>query len=317
MLRFFLYRVAIRSIGFIPTRPLRRFLTLLHQRPDVADRAGFSVFPLLFYNPFPEPSQLDAAKLKSRRTLPGIDLSVPRSLDLLRQLAPYAAEVAGFLNSRTGDLRHWEGTFSLNDSAILYAMLRHLKPKRYIEVGCGCSSCCSAAALARNQAEGRSCQSLFIEPYPLPFLMEMNLPGELLRKRVQDAPLERFAEMQAGDVLFIDTSHVIKAQNDVEHELLRILPVLEPGVIVHIHDIFTPYDYPADWLAGQASRRGNNEQYAVECVLSGNDAWEVILPVHLLWVERRQALRELTGVVDRPGSFWFKKVKQVRAPVVA
>jgi predicted O-methyltransferase YrrM len=314
-MRSFLYRVAIRSIGLVPTRPLHGFLTLLHRRSDVADRAGFSIFPLRFYNPFPEPSQVDLEKLKLRRTLPGIDFAVPRALDLLRELAPYSPEAAEFLKSRTGDLKHWEVTFSLNDSAILYAMLRHLKPKRYIEIGCGYSSRCSVAALTRNQQEGHACQTLFIEPYPPPYLTEMTLPGEFIQKKVQDAPLERFAELQAGDVLFIDTSHVIKAQNDVEYELLRILPVLRPGVIVHIHDIFTPYDYPADWLVGHApSRSGNNEQYALECVLSGNDAWEVILPVHLLWAERRQCLQEVTGVDDRPGAFWFKKIKQVRAP---
>jgi hypothetical protein len=233
----------------------------------------------------------------------------------LGQLNSYKAEAAEFLKNRQGDLRHRDGTFSLNDSAVLYAMLRHLKPKRYIEIGCGYSSVCSAAALARNEREGRACRSLLIEPYPPPFLSELAPPAEFLNKKVQEVPLERFVELQEGDVLFIDTSHVIKTQNDVEHELLRILPILAPGVIVHIHDIFTPYDYPADWVVGTSqSRCGNNEQYAVECVLSGNDAWEVILPVHLLWAEHPQALRELTGAEDPPGSFWFKKVKQVRAP---
>ena len=85
-------------------------------------------------------------------------------------------------------------------------------------------------------------------------------------------PVERFKQLQAGDVLFIDTSHVIKAQNDVEYELLRVLPSsLNAGVVVHIHDIFTPYDYPAEWLVGSLSRTdgGNNEQYALRMPVDG------------------------------------------------
>ena len=313
MLRRLLYKAAIQTVDLLPSRPLGVLLDLLRRRSEVADRAGFSVFPLCFYNPFPEPSQIDVEKLKARRALPGIDFALPRALGLLRDLSKFSHEMAEFLGNRSGDLKHWETTFSLNDSAVLYGMLRQLKPKRYIEVGCGYSSRCSVAALSRNHQEGSDCKSLFIEPYPPPYLAETSLPGEFLRKKIQDAPLDCFAKLEAGDVLFIDTSHVIKTQNDVEHELLNILPILSPGVIVHIHDIFTPYDYPADWVLGAApSRCGNNEQYAVECVLSGNDSWEVILPLHLLWVEHRKSLRDATGVDDRPGGFWFRKVKQVR-----
>jgi hypothetical protein len=273
----------------------------------VADRAGFSVFPLVWYSPFPEPSQVDVSKLKVSRSLPGIKFPVPNSLELLRELTRYSPEVAEFLKGRTGNLKRWEETFSLCDSGTLYAMLRHLKPRRYIEVGCGYSTRCSTAALARNEQEGHACQSTFIEPYPPPYLTEMTLPGEFLREKIQDVPLERFQKLQAGDVLFLDTSHVIKVQNDVEWDFLHILPLLAPGVIVHIHDIFTPYDYPVEWLVGLPNRGGINEQYAFECFLSGGGPWEVILPVHLLWREQVPLLRQVVDANDRPGSFWFRK----------
>jgi hypothetical protein len=309
MFRSWLYKVAIRCLDLIPIGLVRNFLKLLYHRPKVADRAGYSVFPLVFYSPFPVPSEVDVSRLKFRRALPGIDFPVPKSLELLGKLTRYSPEVAEFLEARTGDLTHWAETFPLSDSGTLYAMLRHLKPKRYIEVGCGYSTRCSTAALARNQQEGCGCQSAFIEPYPPPYLTETTLPGEFIKKKVQDVPLERFQKLQAGDVLFIDTSHVIKVQNDVEWELLYILPLLESGVIVHIHDIFTPYDYPTEWLV---VRGGGNEQYALECLLSGGDNWEVILPVHLLWREHPQLLRQVVDSDDRPGSFWFMKVKQTK-----
>ena len=136
----------------------------------------------------------------------------------------------------------------------------------------------------------------------------MKLPGQFIPKKIQQVPLEHFQQLESGDVLFIDTSHVIKVQNDVEYELLHILPSLKLGVIIHIHDIFTPYDYPAEWLIGSGPNYGgNNEQYALECLLSGGSHWEILLPVHLLWREHRQALQTLLYTEHRPAAFWIRK----------
>jgi hypothetical protein len=309
-LRHRLYLLVRDLTGRIPPSWLRHFLKILHGRTDVTDRVQFNVFPQVFYNPFPEPACVDLAKLKLRRTLPGIDLNIQESLDLLQKLSQFSAEVGQFLKSRQGDLKRWDMTYPPCDSGTLFAMLRHLKPKRYIEVGCGYSSRCSAAALALNSKDGHPCQSAFIEPYPPPYLTEMNLPGEFLQQKIEQVPLERFQQLAAGDVLFIDTSHVIKSQNDVEYELLHILPLLKPGVVVHVHDIFTPYDYPEEWLLGSGPNRGgNNEQYALECLLSGGDDWQVTLPVHLLWREHRPALNYLIDSDGRPAAIWITKVK--------
>ncbi len=229
----------------------------------------------MFFNPFPEPAQVDLARLKLKRTLPGVKVNVQQNLALLGELSKYSTEVDQFLKSRPSDLKHWNVTYPVCDSGTLYAMLRHRSAsRRYIrEVGCGYSSRCSAAALAMNQKEGHPCQALFIEPYPPPYLTEMNLPGEFLQQKIEQVPLERFQQLAAGDVLFIDTSHVIKVQNDVEHELLHVLPLLQPGVFVHIHDIFTPCVVSGSellWSAivptAGAAKRSN---MALECLLSG------------------------------------------------
>ncbi len=309
-LRQRLYLLFRHSTGLIPSSWLHHFLKILHARPDITDRVQFNVYPQIFYNPFPEPAQVDLAQLQLRRTLPGIDLNLQNSLALLRELSRFSTEVDRFLKGRPGDSSRWDMTYPVCDSSTLYAMLRHLKPKRYIEVGCGYSSRCSAAALALNVQDGHPCQSTFIEPYPPPYLTEMNLPGEFLQQKIEQIPLERFQQLAAGDVLFIDTSHVIKTQNDVEYELLHILPLLQPGVVVHVHDIFTPYDYPEEWLVGTGPNRGgNNEQYALECLLSGGDDWEVTLPVHLLWREHRPLLNQLVDSDGRPAAFWMTKVR--------
>jgi hypothetical protein len=312
-MRLLLYRWLNYSVGLIPRNLLRYFLRALVVRPDVTDRIGYQVYPQSFGNPFPDPAEVDAVKLEARRSLPAIDLDPAAALALLQTLSQYSREADQFLKNRVGNLLYWDRTFGACDSATLYAMLRHLKPRRYIEVGCGYSSRAGVAALNANAEEGHACQSLFIEPYPPAHLKELKLPGELLAKKIEQVALSRFQSLEAGDVLFIDTSHVIKVQNDVEYELIHILPSLKPGVFVHIHDIFTPYDYPAEWLIGTGHNRGgNNEQYALECLLSGGADWEIILPVHLLWREHRNALAALINSDLRPASFWIRKIAAPR-----
>jgi Methyltransferase domain len=292
----------------IPRSVLRRILRALYHQPDLARRVGYTVFPLVFYSPFANSAEVDESVLKLKRPLPGVDINLSAITAGLQELTAFAPEVDQFLKGRQGQLKHWNSTYAAVDSAILYAMLRHLKPRRYIEVGCGYSTRVSSAALRRNRADGRPCEALFIEPYPPKHLSIPELPGEFLQKKVQQVPLERFQQLESGDVLFIDTSHIIKVQNDVEFELLRILPTLKPGVCVHIHDIFTPYDYPAEWLIGNGTNLGaNNEQYALECLLSGGRQWEVTVPLFLLWKDHRPLLNQLINSDERPCAFWIRK----------
>ncbi len=308
MIRVLIYRLCNFLTRLIPPPVLRRILRALYHQPDLARRVGYTVFPLVFYNPFANPAEVDESLLMLKRSLPGVDIQFPAVTARLQELTPFAPEADQFLKGRQGQLKYWTNTYGAVDSAILYAMLRHLKPRRYIEVGCGYSSRVSSAALLRNKADGRPCDALFIEPYPPQHLSIPDLPGEFLQKKVQQVPLERFQQLEAGDILFIDTSHIIKVQNDVEFELLRLLPSLKPGVCVHIHDIFTPYDYPTEWLIGSGTNLGaNNEQYALECLLSGGRQWEVILPVFLLWKDHRPLLNQFVNSDERPGAFWIRK----------
>jgi hypothetical protein len=315
MIRFQIYRLGVFAARLIPRNMLRRLLRILQLHPEIASRAGYQVFQEAYWNPFPVASEVDMARLKLKRTFPAIEFQESAYLQLLENLTPYAGEVDEFFKSRKGNLVAWDNTYQRADSATLYAMLRRIKPKRYIEVGCGYSSRASAAALRRNEQEGHPCQCTFIEPFPPPYLTEMNLPGEMIPKRIEQMPLAFFQQLEPGDVLFIDTSHVIKIQNDVEFELIHLLPSLKAGVIVHIHDIFTPYDYPEEWMVGKHNNRnGNNEQYALECLLSGGADWEIRLPVHLLWRDHQQAMKKLLpDLHNRPAAFWLEKVEPPKA----
>lgn len=311
-MRYQLFKLLHAFVGLIPSPILRRMLQALHYHPEIADRVGYIVTPQVFYSPFPNPAEVDLEKLKQKRDLPGINFNMAETKNLMGQLANYSAETRDFIKNRSADkLKYWDMTYPICDSATLFAMLRHLKPKRYIEVGCGWSSRCSTAAIEKNRAEGHACNATYIDPYPAAHLADFKLAGEFVKEKVERVPLERFLQLEAGDVLFIDTSHVIKTQNDVEFEFIHILPSLKAGVIVHIHDIMTPYDYPVDWTVGPGTQRnGINEQYAMECLLSGGEDWDVILPVHMLWRDQRALLGRLIESDGRPAAFWIRKLRQ-------
>ncbi len=300
------------ALQWMPRNLRRKLLKGFSDQPELAEECGFQVMPRVFYSPAPLLDEIARERLLEERPLPGIDLRLPSALSLVETLARhYSPEIAEIPRERTPGMLMWMENASYQDfdTATLYGVLRHLKPRRYVEVGCGYSSRTSTLALRKNAAEGTACEALYIEPYPAPHLLEIEseLSGPLLRRRIQDVPLETFTGLQSGDVLFIDTSHVIRTQNDVEHELLRVLPSLAPGVWVHIHDIFTPYDYPEEWVFS-VPRAGNNEQYALECLLSGGDRFQVELPVYCLWRRHRAALDRLCShTTDRPAAFWIQR----------
>ena len=167
------------------------------------------------------------------------------------------------------------GFFERVDAEVAYSFVRHRKPRRVIEVGSGHSTLVLAKAMRRNAEEGAEGTFTAIEPHPRGFLKD-GLPGltDLLEARVQEVPLEVFRKLQAGDVLFIDSSHVVAMDSDVLYECLRILPALAPGVRVHFHDIFAPLDYPEKFVKRNLCFWG--EQYMLEAFLSFNTAFKVV-----------------------------------------
>ena len=299
------------AVARMPQWFLRNFLKTFKARPEIAEAVGFHVHPRRFDSPLPLMEEIDRAKHSQPRLLPDIDLRVSEALDLISKIRSYVSEMDEFPYQRDGKAPFWFDNLSFTDfdAAVLYAMLRHLKPKRYVELGCGFSSLVSSLALQRNHQEGNPSEVVFCDPDPrLP--MGGNLAyGRFIKQRVQELPLETFTALQSGDVLFIDTSHVLKIQSDVEHELLRILPSLAPGVWIHIHDIFTPYDYPEDWI-WRPLRLGLNEQYAVECLLSGGHRYQIEIPLHHLVRDHLPAMKEFfSRGRTRAHSLWLRKVE--------
>lgn len=200
------------------------------------------------------------------------------------------------------------------DAEILYCMIRYYKPRRIIEIGSGMSTLLMAQAVMQNKAEHPSyaCDFLAIDPYPKEFLRN-SLPGlsRLVRTKVQEVALSEFTKLGVNDVLFIDSSHVLTIGSDVQFEFLEILPRLERGVIVHVHDIFLPVEYPMDWI--QERHWFFNEQYLLQVFLAFNDSFETLWAaswMHLRHADRlAAAFRSYVKDEVQPGSFWLRRIK--------
>ena len=264
-----------------------------------------------YYEPLHDPSKFKYA-LNRDRELPGVDFNAQEQLALLKTFS-FTDELRQFpVKKRHGDRFYYDNdSFCSGDSEILYSMIRSKKPRRLVEIGCGFSTLMIQKAIVKNKEEANYlCQHICIEPFENKWLEELDT--ELMRKKVEDVDKELFTSLEANDILFIDSSHVIRPQGDVLFEYLEILPILNPGVIVHIHDIFTPKDYPKEWLVDQFKLW--NEQYLLEAFLSHNKAYKILGALNYLKHHFPKELSECCPIladqihIREPGSFWIQKL---------
>ena len=248
--------------------------------------------------------------LRQDRNLPGIRRNVAGQLDLLERFH-FDAELANLPDSKTDDLTfHFHNVaFESGDAEFLYNIIRLKKPARVFEIGSGHSTRMAIKAIARNKAQnpGYSCKHLCIEPYEQPWLERAGV--HVVRQRVEELDVAFFSELEKDDLLFIDSSHVIRSQGDVLFEYLELLPSLKAGVIVHVHDIFSPGDYPEAWVKDEV--RLWNEQYLLEAFLTGNRDWKIIGALNYLHHHHFQALHAACPYLTadcEPGSFYLQKV---------
>jgi hypothetical protein len=179
--------------------------------------------------------------------------------------------------------------FGAVEAQALHGFLRHYQPRKVIEVGSGVSTSCMLAASRLNRENGgREQNILCVEPYPRDWLR--SAPVELIEKPVQQVSLEVFQSLEAGDFLFIDSSHTIQTGGDVNYLVLEVLPRLKPGVLVHFHDINFPYDYPRDALTALGTCQENALLHAF---LAGNPRFGVLFCLSLLHYDRPDTLRRV------------------------
>jgi predicted O-methyltransferase YrrM len=268
------------------------------------------IFPIIddYYEPCFDPVHLRKS-LRDDRYLPGIDMNIEEQLMILSGF-DYNSELLGLPIEKTNDYEfHYKnGFFESGEAEYLYSIIRSYKPKRIIEIGSGYSTLMSIKSLNANSYEDSSylCKYTCIDPYSKVWLEKENI--KLVKERVENIDKDLFTELCRNDILFIDSSHIIRPQGDVLFEYLEILPILKSGVLVHIHDVFTPKDYSYEWIFNQV--RFWNEQYLLEAFLSMNNAYRIIGALNYLKHNFPEQLFQKCPILKinqhyDPRSFWI------------
>ena len=247
--------------------------------------------------------------LSADRHLPGINMNTDEQLFILN-LFQYKNELTAIPDDYVDDLVfHFNnGSFLPGDAEYWYSIIRLRKPALILEIGSGNSTKIAQLAIKKNKQENSTyhCEHICIEPYEIPWLEQLDVI--VIRSKVEDVDKCLFNKLKENDILFIDSSHIIRPQGDVLYEFLEILPVLNKGVIVHIHDIFTPKDYPKKWIVDQV--RLWNEQYLLEAFLTSNKDWRIIGSLNYLHHNFYENLKNncpRLKLENEPGSFYIVK----------
>ena len=278
------------------------------------DKIGIYPVANHYYNPFVIPGKdFEIGKYNQPRKLPTIVMNEQNQLELLKKFC-YQEELHAIESNDAKnelDYNFKNGTFEAGDAEIYYNYIRYFKPATIIEIGSGNSTKMAAHAIRASQQEqpGYSPSFISIEPFEMPWLEKMDI--KVSRQKVEEFNLDFFRQLKENDILFIDSSHVIRPEGDVLFEYLQILPSLEKGVIIHIHDIFTPFHYPLEWIR---ERRMWNEQYLLEAFLSYNDHYEILTANNFLKHFHYDAFAEACPVFKKKtdqgvGSCWIRKIK--------
>jgi predicted O-methyltransferase YrrM len=289
----------------------RRSVEARRQAESVAVPPSF-VPPGHYYSPTPSNTDIEefGRRLPPVAPLPGIDLNEAEQLTMLQELAGFYPSMPFTDNGSPGfRYRFGNPSYSYADGVFLHTMLRYLRPGRVIEVGSGYTS---ALTLDTNEHFlGGRVECCFIDPHPELLLSlitdEDRQRSRVIHSRLQDVDLALFDSLEAGDVLFIDSTHVSKVNSDVNYLFFEILPRLAPGTMVHIHDVFPSFEYPLDWLrAGRAW----NEQYLLRAFLEFNTGFKIrLFGAHMILRHPEWFRAHMPLCLKNPGgAFWMERM---------
>ncbi len=273
------------------------------------EQNGFHLIPDHFYQPLPNLTSLNRYNFKKQSSLVGIDMNDKTQLNFMNKIFPlFKKEYRQFPYKPTAneyDFYFGNGAFDGIDALVLYCMIRYFKPETIIEVGSGWSTRVAARASLKNEKT----KLISIEPYPYGFLKK-GFPGltKLIKKKVEDVDRKIFTDLNKNDILFIDSSHVVKTGGDVQYLFLEVLPRLKEGVVIHIHDIFLPYEYPRDWVVNEY--RFWNEQYLLQAFLTYNNKSEILFANNYMGSKYKKELKKIffNSPTHSGGSIWLRKV---------
>lgn len=277
------------------------------------DKAGISIHPNDFYSPIPNVEDLVNRRVQDEKSDHlGIDMRDAAQIELIRSCSERFKEECHWPKHKLpGKFQYFSGnpSFASACATSTHYMMRHFKPKRVIEVGSGMSSFVIAQALDRNNNDSKYS---VIDPYPLEHISELPKQVEVIKERVECLNPTFFDSLEANDILFVDSGHVVKTGADVNYIFLKILPRLKPGVVVHFHDIPFPYEYGEGYFASNARRMYWSESYLLEAFLSFNYSYKVLLGMY--YMNRNHSEEYLKAfpylAKDEPssGSFWIQRI---------
>lgn len=295
---------------------IRSKLVRFLPRPTEKPSAINLLFPIgHFYSPIADTADIRARESiiwKRCDEMLGIDFNTQEQLSLLTVLKQYTADISYPVEKPLDETMYFYGNdqYPVLDAEFLYAALCYFRPKSMIEIGSGFSSLITADVNRRilNSQLDFSC----IEPYPRQFLIDgVNGITRLVQKKVEDVDLTFFDRLDSGDILFIDSSHVSKVGSDVNYLFFEVIPRLKKGVMVHIHDIFLPDEYPKPWVIDQG--RNWNEQYLLRAFLQFNTDWKVMWAGHFMGTQYTAQVQDTFPQYPKlggGGSFWIRRVSE-------
>ena len=268
-----------------------------------------------YYSPIPDNKEIEAKKAaifdKTIKDVPGIKLNDETQMIWFKHMLDLYKDIP-FSDTKTASLRYYldNPSYSYNDAIMLYTFVRTLQPKKIIEVGSGFSSGVMLDTI--DLFLKKKTHVTFIEPFQDTLdqilLADDHKKNSFKKCFVQDVPTDLFKTLSANDILFIDSSHVSKVGSDVNFLYFEVLPRLNPGVYVHIHDVFFPFEYPEEWVLGE--KRYWNEDYIVRAFLIFNDAYEIVFFNDYFSAKYKDIYSNASRCLKNTGgSLWLKKVK--------
>lgn len=320
MLRSAAVRKVLRAIVSSPIQAaLVTWMARTGDGTDASLRMGSLPLPVHFYSPVPDLDDLERRDVWSRRSdLKGVDFRPEAQVAYLLKLgASYGLE-CGWPSEPTNDptMFHTENmTFSFGCAAAAHCIVRERKPRHLIEIGSGMSSIVLSAALALNEADGaQPAEYTVIDPYPSSHLSTLTgTQPTVISQPVEGVDIGVFEQLERGDILFVDSGHVVRIGGDVNFLILDVLPRLSPGVIVHFHDVGLPYEYPKVYATNPTFRMFWTEAYLLQAFLAFNSEFEVLLAMTYLTRERHDAFQRAFALYDPSRhkatsvSFWIAR----------
>ena len=264
----------------------------------VTARLGVHVTPVHHYSSLPNIAELRNSMDEWRypSELPGILVDLDAQAENLKTMvAPFEPEFRGNAMYKRAVAEQYGPGYGPIEAQALHGFLRHNKPRHIIEVGSGVSTFCTLEAISKNRDEtGEKCSMMCIEPYPYDWL-KGSPDVTLMPQRVQAVDVSVYNQLESGDLLFIDSSHTVKPGSDVNHIILEVFPRLKPGVFVHVHDIYFPYDF------GRATLNTFlhwSETSLLRAFLTQNDHVEIVFSLSHLFYERQDVMKRVFPEFD-------------------